>query len=251
MTVTVAGMRTALTALDQAVEAVQVARGSVTAAYRHRGGRSSSHHAPLPVDVDAIDKKISAHRALMDRALMVAFETDTHIGGIGTHNLTNYLFTQAPWIVEQAWAGDFHAELVTHTRKLTAAQDRREPKVFAGKCAECDTDLYAVKGQPEARCKTCGTTYEVLAWREMANQFVKYQYIGTPADLSRKLTAPEYGYEITADQIRKWALRGKLSRANPSLDEQDKPIPPAYRIGDVLKLADEKHRSKPLEGRTA
>ena len=249
MTVTAGQLEKALTVLDQVVAAVNIGRGSFTASYGHRVSTGSQEHAPLPVDVDLIDKKAAAHRFLMDRALRIAMETGEALSGRDVHSLTNYLYARAPWIVAQLWGLDFYKQVVEHTNGLDNARTRREPKVFAGRCAECDTDLYAVKGQPEARCGTCSTTYEVLAWRDFAKG-VFGQHVGTPADLSRKLSTPEYGIEVTADRIRKWAQRDKLERANPATNETGQPIPPAYRLNDVLDLYHNTRRT-PLEGRTA
>lgn len=249
MTVTQAQLKRALTVLDQVVAAVNIGRGSMVASYGHRTSSGSQEHAPLPVDVDLIDKKVAAHRFLMDRALRIAMETGDPLTGRDPSALTKYLKARAAWIVAQLWGLDFYKAVLDHTNGLDNARTRREPKVFAGRCAECDTDLYAVKGQPEARCGTCGTTYEVLAWRDFAKG-VFGQHIGTPADLSRKLSAPEYGIEISADRIRKWGLRDKLERANPATNETGEPIPPAYRLDHVLDLYHAARRT-PLEGRTA
>ncbi|MFJ4287993.1 hypothetical protein ACIPY0_20320 [Paenarthrobacter nicotinovorans] len=249
MTVTQSQLERALTVLDQVVASVNIGRGSMTANYGPRMGGGSQEHAPLPVDVDLIDKKVAAHRMLMDRALKVAMETDQPLTGRDPHSLTNYLFARAAWITAQHWADDFHRALAAHAEGLDNARVRREPKVFAGRCAECETDLYAVKGQPEARCGTCGATYEVLAWRSFAKTIFG-NYVGTPADLSRKLSTPEYGIEVSADRIRKWGLRDKLERANPATNETGDPIPPAYRLDHVLDLYHNSRRT-PLEGRTA
>ncbi|WIV32210.1 hypothetical protein QN084_06255 [Paenarthrobacter sp. R1] len=249
MTVTVEQLERALTVLDQVVAAVNIGRGSMVASYGHRTSTGSQEHAPLPVDVDLIDKKAAAHRLLMDRALRIAMETGEGLTGRDVHSLTNYLYARAPWIVAQLWGLDFYKAVVEHTNGLDNARTRREPKVFAGRCAECDTDLYAVKGQPEARCGTCSATYEVVAWRDFARKHYG-NYIGTPTDLSRKLSTPEYGIQVTADRIRKWAQRDKLERANPATNETGQPIPPAYRLNDVLDLYHAARRT-PLEGRTA
>jgi hypothetical protein len=112
--------------------------------------------------------------------------------------------------------------------------------------------LYAVKGADTARCKTCGLSYEVARWTAYAKTAQDY-YIGTAADLSRKLSAPQYGYLITADQIRKWATKrgekdAKLVRANPETDETGKPIPPAFRLGDVLDIKRAKDEKWPIRG---
>ena len=254
MTVTRAELEKALTVLDQVLANVNIGRGSMTATYGHKTGEGSREHAPLPVNLDLIDKKVAAHRFLMDRALRVALETDQPLSGRDPHSLTNYLYTRAPWIIQQHWATDFHHTLTKHTDGLDQARDKREPRVFAGRCAECETDLYATKGQPEARCETCGTTYEVLAWRSFAKTIFG-NYVGTPADLSRKLSTPEYGIEISADRIRKWGTARndnppKLERANPATNEQGQPIPPAYRLDHVLNLY-QATLKQPLEGRTA
>lgn len=255
MTVSVEKLQVALTNLDQVMQAVNIGRGSFTASYGARVSGGSREHAPLPVDVDLIDRKVAAHRMLMDRALRVAMETNEPLTGRDPHSLTNYLFTRAAWIIAQLWGDDFHKTLIAHTDNLDNARTRREPKVFAGRCAECETDLYAIKGQPEARCGTCGTTYEVLAWRSFAKTIFG-NYVGTPADLSRKLSTPEYGIEISADRIRKWGIPrsdtnpAKLQRANPAHDEQGNPIQPAYKLSDVLDLY-EANLKQPLEGRTA
>ena len=249
MTVTVEQLEKALTVLDQVVASVHIGRGSFTATYGHRTSGGSQEHAPLPVDVDLIDKKVAAHRMLMDRALRIAMETDAPLTGRDVHGLTNYLYARAAWIVAQMWGLDFYKQVLEHTAGLDNARTRREPRVFAGRCATCDTDLYAVKGDHEARCDTCGETYEVLAWRDFAKSLFG-QHIGTPTDLSRKLSTPEYGIEVTADRIRKWAQRDKLERANPTTTETGDPIPPAYRLGDVLDLYHTTRRT-PLVGRTA
>lgn len=254
MTVTAQQLERALTTLDQVVAAVNIGRESLTATYGHRTSTGAQEHAPLPVDVDLIDKKVAAHRLLMDRALRIALETDQPLTGRDVHSLTNYLYSRAPWIVAQLWGLDFYKQIVEHTQGLDNARTRREPRVFAGRCAECDTDLYAVKGQFEARCGTCGVTYDAAAWRVLALS-VFGQHIGTPTDLSRKLSTPEYGIEVTADRIRKWATARngnppKLERANPATNETGQPIPPAYRLNDVLDLYHTSRRT-PLEGRTA
>ena len=104
-------------------------------------------------------------------------------------------------------------------------------------------------GEKEAVCDVCKGSYKVAPWRDFAKGFFG-QHIGTPADLSRKLSTPEYGIEVTADRIRKWASRDKLERANPATNETGQPIPPAYRLNDVLDLYHASRRT-PLEGRTA
>jgi len=242
-----------LAEVDGVVEVLDagVARTSLTAGYGERVSSSGSLHAPLPINEAVFDARRALHVFLMRTALKLA-ETAGPLTGRTSQGLASYLLTNLYVLRRQDWAGTVEAELRGHLAKGHDRVNKQEGRVFAGQCANCDTDLYAGKGDAEARCRTCGATYEVLKWRAHAATAKNY-YIGTATDLSRKLSAPQYGYTVTADQIRKWATkRGnnppKIERANPEHDEAGRPIPPAYRLGDVLKLKQERDRKYPLNG---
>jgi transcription elongation factor Elf1 len=237
-----------LAEVDSVVEVLDagVARTSLTAGYGERVSSSGSLHAPLPINEAVFDARHALHTYLMRTALKLA-EVVGPLTGRTSQGLAAYLLSNLDVLRRQDWAGTVEAELRGHLRHGHDRVNKAEGKVFAGQCAECQTDLYAGKDDAEARCRTCGATYEVLKWRAHAATAKNY-YIGTATDLSRKLSAPQYGYSITADQIRKWALRDKIERANPEHDEAGNAIPPAYRLGDVLKLKQERDRKYPLNG---
>jgi hypothetical protein len=238
----------ALAEVDSVVEVLDagVARTSLTAGYGERVSSSGSLHAPLPINEAVFDARRALHVFLMKTALKIAA-----IAGPPTRmtaqRLASYLIPNLDVLRRMDWAPTVEAELRGHLAHGYDRVNKQEGKVFAGQCANDDTDLYAGEGDQEARCRTCGATYEVLKWRAHAETAKNY-YIGTAADLSRKLSAPQYGYTITADQIRKWALRGKIERANPEHDEQGNPIPPAYRLGDILSLNLERYQRHPING---
>jgi predicted RNA-binding Zn-ribbon protein involved in translation (DUF1610 family) len=238
----------ALAEVDSVVEVLDagVARTSLTAGYGERVSSSGSLHAPLPINEAVFDARRALHVFLMKTALRIA-ETAGPLTLRTSQGLASYLITNLDILRRQEWAPVVEAELRGHLAKGHDRVNKQEGRVFAGQCANCDTDLYAGKQDAEARCRTCGATYEVLKWRAHAATAKNY-YIGTAADLSRKLSAPQYGYTITADQIRKWALREKITRANPENDEQGVPIPPAYRLGDVLALNLDRYQRHPING---
>jgi hypothetical protein len=240
----------ALAEVDSVVEVLDagVARTSLTAGYGERVSSSGSLHAPLPINEAVFDARHALHTYLMRTALRLA-EVTVYGPQTGrtSQALASYLLTNLDVLRRQDWAPTIEAELRGHLAQGHDQARKQDGRVFAGQCANCDTDLYAVKGDQEARCRTCGATYEVLKWRAHAATAKNY-YIGTATDLSRKLSAPQYGYEVTADQIRKWALRDKIVRANPETDEQGVPIPPAYRLGDVLALNLERYQRHPING---
>jgi hypothetical protein len=182
----------------------------------------------------------------MRTALKLA-ETVGPLTGRSSRGLAAYLIRHLDTLRRQDWAGNVEQELRGHLRHGHDHANKAEGKVFAGQCAECQSDLYAAKGDQEARCRTCGTSYEVLKWRAHAATAKDY-YIGSATDLSRKLSAPQYGYTVSADQIRKWALRDKITRANPEADETGKAIAPAYRLGDVLDLVQQRLAKYPING---
>lgn len=222
-----------------------IPRLTLTANYGERTS-TGSKTAPAPVNIDAVSAKHALHTWLMKTALKLGEPITQRT----PQALASHLLTHTPLITQLGWATTLHNELAPLIRdaKVAGQVDQRgQPKVFAGTCADCSTELYATKGETEARCKGCGQTYEVLKWRAHAATAKNY-YIGTATDLSRKLSAPQYGYEITADQIRKWANRDKLTRANPLEDEHGKPIPPAYRLGDLLDIIDQRNRKRPVNG---
>lgn len=223
-------------------------RLTLTANYGERTS-SGSKTAPAPVNIDAVSAKHALHVWFYKTVLRVGVP----IGQRSIQALASHLLLHMSTIIANGWVTSLHKELQPLMRDAKVASQvdsRGQPKVFAGTCAECSTELYATKGDTEARCRGCGTTYEVLKWRAHAETAKNY-YIGTATDLSRKLSAPQYGYEITADQIRKWANRGKLDRANPLEDEHGKPIPPAYRLGQLLDHIAERNNKKPINGSAA
>ena len=238
----------ALAEVDGVVEVLDagVARTTLPAGYGERVSSSGSLHAPLPINENVFDARRALHTYLMRTALKLA-DVAGPLDGRTSQGLASYLMRNIGTLRRQDWSVTVEAELRGHLAKGHDRVNKQDGRVFAGQCANCDTDLYAAKGDQEARCRTCGTTYEVLKWRAHAATAKNY-YIGTAADLSRKLSAPQYGYTITADQIRKWALREKITRANPETDEVGNAIPPAYRLGDILSLNLERYQRHPING---
>lgn len=238
----------ALAEVDGVVETLDagVARTSLTAGYGERVSSSGPLHAPLPINEAVFDARRALHLYLMRTGLRLA-ETCGPLTSRSSQGIAAYLITNLDTLRRQDWAHTVEPELRTHLRHGHDHANKREGRVFAGQCAECQSDLYAAKGDQEARCKTCGTSYEVLKWRAHAATAKDY-YVGSATDLSRKLSAPQYGHTVTADQIRKWALRDKIVRANPEHDESGNQIPPAYRLGDVLDQITEKRRKYPING---
>lgn len=230
-----------------------IPRLTLTATYGERMGGSKALHAPAPVSVDAVSALDELQRFLINTALRIATLTNP-LHGRGSGDVADYLAGNMHRLKTLSNAADLKNQHETLLRNCENVVRVIEQRVFAGNCAECNTDLYASKGDHEARCKTCGTTYEVLKWRAHAKTAVKY-FIGTPVEISRALAAPEYGFNITVNQICMWATsrRGnppKIARANDTHDPDGQEIKPTYRLTDVLNHY-KATRRKPLDGTAA
>jgi len=242
------GFEELLGRVDDVVEDLTRVMGdvSLTAQYGANLPVGTKIHADLPFNVEAYDKREAIHRYLVEACTLVATETRERFG-LAVHALTNYLFSN----MNHLRASTDGPLILGKLRKLVSAGAASvalvEPKQFAGTCQVDGTELYARQGEQTARCRTCGETYEVQAWRAHAG-IAKEYHVGTPAELSRALTSPAYGIEVSADLIWRWAKRGKLERANEEAGEDGKPLKPTYRLSDVLDL---NAKRKPIDGQAA
>jgi hypothetical protein len=114
------------------------------------------------------------------------------------------------------WAPVLKHELHDALGDCRRAMDRKAPKVFAGICPteeageECGTPVYAPHGKPEARCGTCGVTWDVADWRQRALDAAGH-HTGTAAEVSRMLSDPVRAIMFPQNKIAVWVSREKLA----------------------------------------
>lgn len=119
----------------------------------------------------------------------------------------------------QDWAPVLKQELHDALNDCRRAMDRTAPKIFAGICptedqgVECGTPVYTPEGKTEARCQTCGSTWDVTEWRERAITAAG-PATGTAAELSRILSDPTRALMFPQNKIAVWVNRGKLTHVN-------------------------------------
>lgn len=106
--------------------------------------------------------------------------------------------------------------------------DRPESRVRVGHC-ECGRGLSAQSDADLVRCEGCGTVVAVRRRRrEMLDQ--AREIMGTAAQLAR-LLSDSSGDRISAERIRQWARRGKLTGHVVGSGT-------VYRLGDVIELCE-------------
>lgn len=114
------------------------------------------------------------------------------------------------------WAPVLKQELREALTDCDRATDRSAPRIFAGVCpteedgVECGTPVYALEGKPEARCRTCGATWDVTDWRERA-LVAAGPATATAAELSRILSDPVRALVFPQNKVAVWVNRGKLT----------------------------------------
>jgi len=227
----------ALAEVDSVVEVLDagVARTSLTAGYGERVSSSGSLHAPLPIDEGVFDARHALHTWLMRKGLLLA-EVCGPLTSRTSQGLASYMIRNLDALRRQEWAPSLEQEL--RGLLTTAIRTERE---FAGTCQtpDCNTELYALKGEDNTTCRTCGTEYAgIQEWRTNATTYARNQdndIIGYPNALSQRLNRV-HGETITPEHIRLLASRGLLNRANPERNEAGKVLRPMYRLGDVTAL---------------
>ncbi|WP_405164730.1 DUF1922 domain-containing protein [Nocardia sp. NBC_01499] len=119
-----------------------------------------------------------------------------------------------------------HPALPAAVDAARAIIDRPAERLCIGLC-DCGTRLYATDGQSTVRCLGCDREHSVMERRvDMLSQ--ARDMVGTATELARIL--PWFsGKPVTANAIRQWAARGKLTGRHVGGEI-------VYRIGDVLRV---------------
>ena len=148
----------------------------------------------------------------------------------------NVLVAQIREVRAQDWAPELLRELHDALGDCRKAMDRTGPLMFAGICPtdidgqECATPVYAPEGKPEARCQTCGSTWDVTEWRARAIAALG-PATGTATELSRILSDPIRSLMFPQNKVAVWVNRNKLAPIGYREDGR-----PVYQVRKVRNL---------------
>ena len=251
--------------VDEVVEELAVTKTRQDVSGELNGGAGTKLVAPAPINLTALEAEMRLHKALMGWALKLiqervevwdaqcvhirdqwmaagrqgqpVFPAKPTLPGRTPHHLSNYLMGRLPYLATQPSTVDLKKQLTRHLDTCAAACERATPRIFAGVCpettegVECGAYVYEPQGAVTARCKVCGFSWDIVEWTGRA--LVSKEYvIGYPPALSRMLSTG--GVPVTEQDIRNWAARGQLVRANPEHDDKDRELRAMFRLGDVL-----------------
>ena len=134
-----------------------------------------------------------------------------------------------------------HDEITGAVRTCVRLIDRRAEQVYVGQCGagDCPTDLYARIGARMIVCPTCAVEHNVEERRAWLLKQA-WDVLATAAELSRAVSW--LGKEpLTADRVRQWADRGRLSVLG-----HDRFGHSLYRVGDAIDLLSGVEPTRPI-----
>lgn len=160
----------------------------------------------------------------------------------GTVGLSRWLLRHPTWIRLHPAADELHDEITDAVRRCWQIIDRAPDMMLLGQCGaecngiRCDDYVYGHKGKRVARCRTCGTSWDVEERQQWMREEVQDR-LANSTQLSTLLAG--MGIEVASSTIRNYA------RPRKSGDQFKPPLieargmdgrRPLYRVGDVLDL---------------
>ena len=202
----------------------------VTYARQHRFGAlvgSLARSADTPVPYH---QKASEVGSALRSELVGWFRVFRGSGCTAERDIAGWLALRVSDIRAHPSAGEMATRIGKAVSDARAVIDRPPDTWYAGPC-ECGQDLNARSRRGTVECSACGKSYDIDERRSELLAAMEDQLAPTSV-LCRALTM--LGRELSAEQVRKWASRGKLTQRPPHPGDPKRR--PRYRIGDVVDL---------------
>jgi hypothetical protein len=208
-------------------------------------------HAPLPINVDAVDQEHATHASIAWWCQLVTSTwcPETPVGAWCTvcdhpSCVIGRVFTIPPlfparcaWLRRHATslarhdlAHDFYEDMTILRAALRRIVDRPASRRFVGYCTQpCGAPLMAVEWAGTVECRVCGVGYDAEVLRAGLLGMLRGELL-TVHQMTQELPRLA-GVRINANTIKTWKRRGKLAPRNVSTDGRQK-----FLLGDVLDL---------------
>lgn len=151
--------------------------------------------------------------------------------------LSRWLLRHPTWIRTHPAGEELHDEITDAIKRCWQVIDRAPDRVYLGTCTavyegvHCTEELYGHHDRQTARCRTCGTEWDMTFRREWLLDQIADRHL-TAAEMSQAL--PSWlDQPLTPAQIRGWAHRGRIRQCGQRAVGPRKAVP-LYRVGDVL-----------------
>lgn len=162
--------------------------------------------------------------------------------------LSRWLMRHPTWIKTHTAAADLYDEVLAAIRKARRTVDTTASRTYLGTCSnvvdtdrgpvECPETLYAMEGEREVRCRTCGTHHSLDDRRNTLLAAAEDKYLPT-GELVGLVNSQ--GKRVTSSMIRNLKARGRIKPWvwddtagwwRPKTDVDD--WVDLFRVGDVI-----------------
>lgn len=210
--------------LTQVEDALEVAEDTIAKQDRMGSGGviSGSNEAPIPINLDAMEKRRTLWEEVDSYTRMV-LEHDDSDDLRNVHPVV-YLRMSTDLIAHQDFAGELLDTLEGAVRKLWSAVDHRPDIIALGQCGavhegiSCPGSLRArvINYDPDKdkrtterfiRCRICGATHDAILIQQerIAHAWDHYDTLTNVVNALR-----QHGYQISLKSAQRWAAEGEL-----------------------------------------
>ena len=180
---------------------------------------SGSTTAQPAVNLDALDAYEQLREVVVGWA--VALQGRAFYWLVRTEEAASYLLTNLDLVARQDWAPDLGRELADAVRGAVQVTDRAADKISLGRCQtiisgeRCPDTVTAIQGQTHGRCRTCGTTVDILEYQ--AGLLAQAWHVKAP--LPQILRALKQGKHasLSMSRVEWWIKKGTLAPAEGKL----------------------------------
>lgn len=202
-------------------------------------GKGKNDEQPLPLNVNAMDRKHQLLALLINLGFRISSITDTEFPSRKADDLAAYIRQALPQLRKHPDAGHWHNELTTAYRNGTNAIDRPAERISVGRCGaktvegDCPKELLVRNNQRNITCPTCGAQWDVQERQRNAIN-AAWDAISYPPVIVRALQQWDKVWKVSVKDIQNWAARGYLDFA--AVDDHGRKM---YRVSEVQKAAAE------------
>jgi hypothetical protein len=192
---------------------------------------------PIPFSVEAGERQdelrtvlVGWVRVLWEHYGAGRFDTEDTLEG-----MASWLLRHPSWCRMHPAADELWDEIRDSVRRAGQIIDLAPGRIYLAPCgqdledgSECREELYGRENRAIARCRSCGTEWDVNARRQWMLARVHHEEANS-VRLSTLLAS--LGVEVASSTIRTYVQQGRL--VVRSRDKRDRP---QYRVGDLLRI---------------
>lgn len=200
---------------------------------------------PLPIDIGASEALDLLNATLWP---WVCEGIESHPGtpfvvSAGVVGLSRALLRLHGWLQGHPDGQLAIDEVAYAVKGATRAIDSDPTRVCLGRCGYveddevCDEWLYVTRGARVARCRTCGSDYDVEERERGLLELARDRLVTTTEACAAVRTYGVEGQNITREQVRQWKSRGRLVPRGHTVEPGSARPVDLWLLGDVIDLA--------------